>query len=807
MVYKSHAQEKWIDLLALIALTGMIAWFCEGMILERKVPFFRDLGTYSYPIKFALAKSLQAGELALWNHNMAAGFPLLAALQPAVFYPPSWLFYLLPFFDAVRWTFVLHFFIAAAGAYCLCRHWRCPAYQSLIGALAFALGGTTVSLSNLLNHFQTAVWLPWVMLSGELFFEAASWKHFVILILILLCSLLAGSPEIYLFSMGLLLIDGFRLSVYERKLSFVRLLLCLLAANLVVAALGMAQFLPTAELFQHSRRDAPIPFQEASYWSLNPISLLGLIAPDKEADSSLPLGVRLFFARDVPFLLSHYLGVLSLLAICAWGYFASRRERLVVGAMTLGSLILAFGNFTPIYRFLFEQVPLFRVIRFPEKFFFITFTLLCYVVVQGLIALHRTENSARKFPVALLLSFLAGLASVYAYSRLYPERLSALLIHLSSGQAAEGTGATTVASIYIALERQIGITLALVLVYFCALKTVVKPGLHHFFLILVVFVDLGTAHKPLQFLLDPAIVTKSHRVLPDAARDNGRLFYYPTGGSLHPSSLTVTGWPSYPNAVALSFENLLPNAGVLFDFEYFQEIDALTRQPYNDFLNFANLLPPDKRAPLLRALNIRYVISFRPLDLPGMRLIKRFPQSFSWLYEIENPVPRVYIASRVVYEPQGAKTLRLLSDPAFDPRREVLVDAKITMNTDHTGASEATIIRYANTNVVIDASLANPGVLVLTDSYYPGWKVFIDGRQGKIFRANHFFRGVRLAAGTHTVEFKYEPLSFAMGLWISLLSLFMLIAISLTRVYIRRRSRGRNMQKIASRQPTAVERE
>ncbi|MGE5216505.1 MAG: YfhO family protein [Chloroflexota bacterium] len=801
MFRKRSPSEKWADLLALFSLVGMIAWFCDGMLFEGKVPFFRDLGTYSYPIKYAVAKSLQAGQLGLWNHNMAAGFPLLAAFQPGAFYPPSWLFALLPFFDAVRWTFFLHFFIAAAGTYCLCRHWQCPVHLSLIGALTFALGGTTVSLSNLLNHFQSAVWLPWVVLYGERFFEAVSWKSFVILIFILLCSLLAGSPEIYVFSMGLLLVDGVRLRVRKR------LLLYLLAANLVVAALGMVQFLPTAELLQQSRRDRPIPFQEVSYWSLNPSSLVGLIAPDKEADSSLPLGVRLFFAHDVPFLLSHYLGVMSLLAICAWFYFSSWKERFVVGALTLGSLILAFGNFTPIYGFLFEQVSLFRILRFPEKFFFITFVLLFYIIMQGLGALHRSKDSAPRFPVALLVSLLVGLTGVYAYCRLHPERLAALLIHLSSGQAASGTGATTVASIYVTLERQIGIIITLLMVYYCASKAFLRAGLQHLFLIFIVLFDLGTAHKPLQFLLDPAIVTKSHRVLPNATTESGRLFYYPTGTNLHPSTLTVMGWPSYPKATALSFENLLPNAGVLYGFEYFQEIDALTRQPYNDFLNFANFLPPEKRVPLLRALNIRYVIAFQPLDLPGMHLIKQFPQNFSWLYEVENPVPRVYVATQAVYEPQVAKTLRLLSDTDFDLRQKVLVDEKIVVDSNKRSDSEVKIVRYANSDVVIQATLAGSGVLVLTDSYYPGWKVFIDGKEGSILRANHFFRGVQLSPGTHRVEFRYEPLSFRIGLAISLISLLTLTAISLGLVYVRRKRRVHELHAVSSHQPLAVEQE
>ncbi len=775
-----------IDLLALVALVGAVAWFCEGMLFEGKIPFFRDLVTYSYPINFSLSKSFLAGELPLWDHHMAAGFPLLAAFQPGVFYPPSLLFYLLPFFDAIRWTFFVHFLIAAFGAYFLCRRWKCPTHLSLIGAVLFAFGGTIVSLSNLLNHFQSAVWLPWMILCGERFLHAASWQNFVLLIFVLLCALLAGSPEIYVFSIGLLLINGIRLSVCNGKQGVPRVLLSLFAANLVVAALGMVQFLPTLELLLQSRRDQPIPFHEATLWSLNPISLIGLFVPDKEADSSLSLGVRLFFARDVPFLLSHYLGVLSLLGISAWGYFSSWKERILVLTLIFASLTLALGNFTPVYRFLYEQIPPFRIIRFPEKYFFITYIFLLYVVVKGLAALHQLKDSERKFPVFVLFALLMGWATVYSLCRLYPETLSRAMVYLSSGQAASVSAATTVASVIVNLERQIGITVALLLVFFCASKRLLRAALQPVFLVLIVLFDLGAAHKPLLFLLDTDSVTKSDRILPHSGVEGGRLFYYRTGGNLHPSSLTVLGWPSFPKAVALSFENLLPNAGVLYGFDYFQEIDALTRQPYNDFLNFANLLLPERRIKLFRALNIRYVVAFQSLEIPGMRLSRRFPEHFSWLYEIDRPVPRVYIVSEVIHEPQAAKRIRLMSSAEFDPLQQVILNDQLPSVTGRTTGGEAKLVRYSNDRVVINATLGDPGVLVLADSYYPGWKVFVDERQGKILQANHFFRGVELPAGNHRVEFVYDPLSFKLGLVISSLTAAFLFAVPLVGWILRR---------------------
>jgi hypothetical protein len=309
----------------------------------------------------------------------------------------------------------------------------------------------------------------------------------------------------------------------------------------------------------------------------------------------------------------------------------------------------------------------------------------------------------------------------------------------------------------------------------------------------------------LLFPLDPATVINTNRILSSANTESGRLFYYPAGKNLHPSSLTVIGWPPFAKAVALPYKNLLPNAGVFYEFYYFQEIDALTRQSYNDFLDFANLAPPDKRIKLLRALNIRYVVAFQPLDIPGMRLSQHFPEHFSWLYEIDRPVARAYVASDVLYESQPVNTIRMMASSEFDPLRQVILTESLLQQTTRSMGGEAKIIRYENNNVLINVSLQAPGVLVLTDSYYPGWKVFVDGKQSKILQANHFFRGVELAVGDHIVEFKYEPLSFRIGSTISLSTLFLLTVISIFQIIGWRKRLSEAGSDAPPQQPLAVQ--
>jgi hypothetical protein len=59
--------------------------------------------------------------------------------------------------------------------------------------------------------------------------------------------------------------------------------------------------------------------------------------------------------------------------------------------------------------------------------------------------------------------------------------------------------------------------------------------------------------------------------------------------------------------------------------------------------------------------------------------------------------------------------------------------------------------------VVVSASTAVPAWLVLTDTWFPGWRARIDGRDVVVRRADHAFRAVTLPAGRHEVEFSFTP--------------------------------------------------
>jgi hypothetical protein len=80
------------------------------------------------------------------------------------------------------------------------------------------------------------------------------------------------------------------------------------------------------------------------------------------------------------------------------------------------------------------------------------------------------------------------------------------------------------------------------------------------------------------------------------------------------------------------------------------------------------------------------------------------------------------------------------------------------------------ITRYEPQRVELAASLTSPGFVILADTFYPGWRLAIDGHPTPILRANRLMRGAAVPAGTHRLTYTYEPLSFRLGLSVSVAS-------------------------------------
>jgi hypothetical protein len=133
------------------------------------------------------------------------------------------------------------------------------------------------------------------------------------------------------------------------------------------------------------------------------------------------------------------------------------------------------------------------------------------------------------------------------------------------------------------------------------------------------------------------------------------------------------------------------------------------------------------------------------------------------LFEDLEVKPRVWITRDWLPVPEGAPERIAAANPP------VVETAMAPPAPEQETAANADRLEFDSTNsrVTVHAQLEQPGLLVLADTFYPGWHALIDGRPVPIRAVDSLFRGVEVGQGSHTVEFNYRPGSFRIGLLIS----------------------------------------
>jgi hypothetical protein len=183
---------------------------------------------------------------------------------------------------------------------------------------------------------------------------------------------------------------------------------------------------------------------------------------------------------------------------------------------------------------------------------------------------------------------------------------------------------------------------------------------------------------------------------------------------------------------------------------------------------------------LLAALNTRYVaFSDGSWDLRGLRSVATGSLN---VYENPAAAPRAFAVSDFSVEPRLEPALQRVADKNFQPLGEVVLDRSPAGLTSTGGASAAApprISTYRNDHVVVNVNMRRPGLLVLSDSDYPGWHAKVDGRPAPIYRADGLFRAVAVGAGAHQVRFDFDPASVKIGALVTLLSLVLTALLAL----------------------------
>ena len=177
-----------------------------------------------------------------------------------------------------------------------------------------------------------------------------------------------------------------------------------------------------------------------------------------------------------------------------------------------------------------------------------------------------------------------------------------------------------------------------------------------------------------------------------------------------------------------------------------------------------------------RALGIGLVAAMpmqaRPLLGAGYRKLADLPDG---RIVVSQPAPaRFQLVHAVVPAADDEASFRAVTAPGFEPSHEVVLasDGQPAVSAPAPGAYEdVRVVAETPEHIVLDVTLSAPGVLVVRDTHYPGWEARVDGTPTPILRANYAFRAVAAGEGRHRVEMTYRPLSFRLGVALSLLGL------------------------------------
>lgn len=164
------------------------------------------------------------------------------------------------------------------------------------------------------------------------------------------------------------------------------------------------------------------------------------------------------------------------------------------------------------------------------------------------------------------------------------------------------------------------------------------------------------------------------------------------------------------------------------------------------------------------------------MDSAKVELLYYGPNS---IYLNKNYLPRAWVVHQVTQVATTAEAQEKLGSPHFNPASEVVIEGQLPepLLQSSQAAEKPRFISYGPSASKLEVNLPTPGILVMSDLYYPGWTALVDGVSQPIYAANLTMRGVYIPAGVHQIEFVYSPLPFKLGVYISLLTLLLMVMV------------------------------
>jgi hypothetical protein len=701
-------------------------------------------------------RELRAGNLALWNPHIYAGAPYFGGSQGALLYPLNVLFLVIPVAQAVNWTIALHVCLLGILTYWWLGFRRLhPGACFVGGVMAMFCGAHFLHIyAGHLPNLCTMVWAPLVFLVIDGVLTEASrtdgstslllwrsprvWLWFLVGSGTVAMQIFAGHPQYVFFTAvaaGMYALLGLlRLAGAQRAVAGV-LLAGVYAGGALLAAV---QLLASADALAETIRSLPLPYEFAAMLGFPPENVLTLMAPGFFGDMTH----QPYWGRCYLWEMSIFIGVTGT-AMVVYGLMAGglrRQWKEVVLLLVL--LLLALGSHTPLFRILYDWVPGFAKFRGMSKFTWQAELFLVMLAAGGFDRLLRERYADGRFVAGVIVAagiLLAGGGTVYlVHWQAIMQRVLAtgesFLRPAAYSQTEFVSQAQHGAANALFVAAGTGLMLGVLLVGVRRTPRLV------FGVLVLAVVELGIfAARSLDSFDSTTVVPAAVRTFLSGYRGDYRII-----NTVNINSAMVLGtfdiWGGDPGVVRRYAEFITWTQG--------GHPDEATQ-----YVNFTRL------DPLYAMLRLRYAFW---LDRNRVRMIEAPRPSMA----------RLHLVTQYRVLADRDTMFSAMRSESFDPRQEVILEREPTprpIAAEHSGTAQ--VVASSTDWLEIEAEVASPSVLLITDVYTPAWRaVTMPGSSQErydLMPANYVLRAVPLAAGHHRLRVEYAPAGFRVGIWVS----------------------------------------
>ena len=735
-------QHTWLPLNIMVHLPPWNFSY-ERMPIGNTLP--SDLILKHYPQRLFYARELWSGHLPLWNPYILSGTPFLAVANSSVWYPLTALFALLPTdyaFGVVAW---LHLLIGGVSAWLLARSLRIAPLPALLVPVIYLGSGFASKWLALPTMGGVIAWTPMAMYGAIALgtsMASADWAGARRAAVyfgagIVLAGLSQPDTALYMVIAGCIVAIGIVWSLQKRYVP--HMIAGLVAIGVLVFGLMAPQILPTVELGLSVSR-------AGGKGGYNPLSIVTTIAPEL-LTSLHTTGSWGFKDGTLP---DWHIGLLPLLLwLCGWWLLADARLRVLSGV----ALLCVCYAISPI--FWWQSVPLLSQFRELSRAM-LPASLLMGVTVASTVMRLQSSTPLRLHVIGMVPALAFALALGYAW-RVTPG-LPWLI--LASYQGVEwlwpSLAVVATAAVWwrrVALHPLMPVVALLIVAtqlwwYWRPLNQPVDPRT-------VVATSDFRAEVPADVPSDPVLPMTRMQYFLQRQPGLFRIFaadypFYQANTNMVAQLYDVRGfdsliWGEYARFVR-RWEGKLQDGG----------------NSVSMYLTNARITPR-----WLDLTNVRYVL-FQPkspliAQFPGLELVHQSDEGS--IYFNPNALPRAYMVHRVEHLATLEAVFSRLREPQFPMGQLVVTNVAIPVVERVTGVVTVPEVQSYQANRVVVTGVAKAsGVLVLSDTNYPGWQATLNGASVPIYPVNGIFRGVWVPAGAYEVVFTYWPASLSWGL-------------------------------------------